>query len=145
MIKQIFFKNYIDMGIKKRRIRCQVRIRWKSSKKVYTKKVIGLRTFVRSIERWKSTTFLHFHANNFFVGFFTTFSKDSKSASNSAFFGTQIEIIWKNYLLGHISLFCTLWSRARTKRPKKRKNLFSNVNQNKLYLLILVSTQQVSP
>ncbi len=36
------------MGIKKRRIWCPVRIRWKSSKKVYTKKVIRLRTFVHS-------------------------------------------------------------------------------------------------
>ena len=52
---QKFFPNIFNMGIKKHRIWCRLRIRWKSIKKVFTKKVRGLRIFVHSTKRWKST------------------------------------------------------------------------------------------
>ncbi len=58
------------------------------------------------------------------VHFFATFSTDSKSASNPAFFDTQIENILKKYVLGRISTFCKLLSQTRTKRRKKRKMYF---------------------
>ncbi len=41
-----------SVGIKKRRIWCQFRIRWKSIKKVYLKKVRGLKTIVHSSMNW---------------------------------------------------------------------------------------------
>ncbi len=58
-----FFSNYFDMDVKKRRILCWVRIRWKSIKKVYTEKVIGLRNFDTHIEIIrKNTLFANFEA-----------------------------------------------------------------------------------
>ena len=54
MTPKKFFPNIFNMGIKKRRIWCRLRIRWKSIKKVFTKKVRGLRTFVHSTKRWKT-------------------------------------------------------------------------------------------
>ncbi len=48
----------------------------------------------------KSAHFRHFFAINFMlVHFFKTFSTDSKSAWNSAFFDTQIEWMKKNFWL----------------------------------------------
>jgi hypothetical protein len=35
-----------------------------------------------------------------------------------------MEIIWKNYFVGHISIFCKLWSRTHTKRPNKNEKSF---------------------
>jgi hypothetical protein len=40
---------------------------------VFTMKVRGLRTFVHSTKRWKSTQFLHFYANSFFMNFLCFF------------------------------------------------------------------------
>ncbi len=52
----------------------------------------------------KSAYFRHFFANNFFwVHFCKTFSTDSKSAWNSAFFDTHIEF----FNLKKIALFST--------------------------------------
>ncbi len=105
---------------------------WISIKKVYTKKVRVLRTYVLST---KSTSFLYFYANNFFVWIFYTFF-------NYAFFYTHIKMLWKKYLWSHISTFYQLWILMHTKLSKKIKTFFSNVNQNKLYFSILVSNQQ---
>jgi hypothetical protein len=44
-----------------------------------------------------STVYKSFQPYNFLrVNFFATFSMDSNSASNSAFFDTHFEIIWEN-------------------------------------------------
>ena len=67
-----------------------------------------------------SVTFLRI---TFFVHFFKTFSSDSKSAWNSAFFYTHIEFLNKNFF-ALISTFCTLWLQMRRKRLKKTENLF---------------------
>ncbi len=139
MTAKFFFSTNFDKAVKKRRIW----IRWKSSKKVYTKKVMGLRIFVHSTERWKSTWFLHFFANNFFCwNFFKTFSTDSKSASNSSFFDRLLKISWEKKFCGHLFFANSEAERAQSD-PKKPKIIFSNVNQNKLYFLILVSDRQV--
>ncbi len=53
--------------------------------------------------------FLHVH---FYATF--SFARDSKSASNSAFFGTHIENIWKKDFFSHISTFCNLLSQTHT-------------------------------
>ncbi len=46
----------------------------------------------------KSAYFLHVFANNIFLlHFFKTFSMDSKSALNSAFFDTHIEFLKKTF------------------------------------------------
>jgi hypothetical protein len=45
------------------------------------------------------------HSNFLRVNFLDTFSMDSKLASNSAFFDTYIENIYKKYFWGHISNF----------------------------------------
>ena len=75
-----------------------------------------------------SFTFTHirqtcFVCNFFLVHFFTTFSTDSKSAWNSAFFDTFF-VFFKKKFLGHISTFFKLWSQTRKKRLKKSKNVF---------------------
>jgi hypothetical protein len=72
-----------------------------------------------------SAFFRHVFANNFFLGhFFKTFSTDSKSAWNSAFFYTFL--IKKNIyiFLGHITTFFKLWLKMRRERLKKTENLF---------------------
>ncbi len=65
---------------------------------------------------------------NFFVflrmDFLAIFSNDSKSASTSAFFTTQIEFL-KKIFIAQISTFCKLCSKTRTKRFKKMKKRFS--------------------
>ncbi len=61
--------------------------------------------------------------SRFWVHFFKTFSTDSKSAWNSAFFDTHIEFFNKNFFLAFISTFCTLWLQMRRKRLKKTENL----------------------
>ncbi len=61
--------------------------------------------------------------NFFFVHFFKTFSTDSKSAWNSAFFDTFFDLKKKNFL-GHIGTFFELWLQMRRKRLKKMENLF---------------------
>ncbi len=61
----------------------------------------------------------------FCVNFFTTFSTDSKSAWNYAFFDTFFDFFKEKIFLGHISNFFKLWSQTRKKRLKKLKNVFS--------------------
>ncbi len=74
----------------------------------------------------KSALFPHIFANNFFlVHFIKTFSTDSKSAGNSAFFDTFFDFVKKKKIfLGHISTFFELWMQMRRKRLKKTENLF---------------------
>ncbi len=69
---------------------------------------------------------LHLYANNFFCrNFFTLFSTDLKSASNSVIFYTRIKMLYKKYFRGHSNIFHKLWSPTRTKRLKKlKKTLF---------------------
>ncbi len=74
-------------------------------------------------------TFIHvrqtcFAYNFFCVHFVTTFSTDSKSAWNSAFFDTFNDFFQKTFFLGHIGTFFKLWSQMRKKRLKKSKNVF---------------------
>ncbi len=74
-------------------------------------------------------TFTHvrqtcFAYNFFCVHFFTTFSTDSKSAWNSAFFDTFFDFLKKKVFKGHNSTFFKLWRQTRKKRLKKSKNLF---------------------
>ncbi len=61
----------------------------------------------------------------FFGAFLTTFSTDSISAWNPAFFDIFSDFLSKKDYLGHMSTFCKLWSRTRKKRLKKSKNVFS--------------------
>ncbi len=46
----------------------------------------------------KSAYFRHVFANNFFGAFFQTFFNNSKSAWNSAFFDTHIELLKKKQI-----------------------------------------------
>ncbi len=58
------------------------------------------------------------------VHFFKTFSTDSKSAWNSAFFDTHNELFNnKNFFCAFISTFCKLWLHMSRKRLKKKENL----------------------
>ncbi len=71
----------------------------------------------------KSAYFLHVFANNFiWVPFFKTFSTDSKSAWNSAFFIPKLNFLMNFFYT--LTLFCTLWLQMRRKRLKKRKIFF---------------------
>ncbi len=69
----------------------------------------------------QTCNFIHVH-------FYSTFSfaTDLKSASNSAFFGTQIENIWKKYFLGHISTFFQSFKPNAHETVQKPKNVFYN-------------------
>ncbi len=70
-----------------------------------------------------------FFAYNFFLmHFFTTFSTDSKSAWNSAFFGIFFDFLQIIFFWGHISTFCKLWSRTRKNGSKNKKTYFVNVS-----------------
>jgi len=76
----------------------------------------------------KSAYFRHVFANNFLVHFFKTFSTDSKSAWNSAFFDTFSDFFTKKFFLGHINTFFELWLQTRKKRLKKSKKRILNVS-----------------
>jgi hypothetical protein len=101
------------------------RFRWKSCEKMHPKKVISKTSLTNMSKSEKSAFFRHVFANNFFlVQIFKTFSTDSKSAWNSAFFDTFFDFFKKKFFLGHISTFFELWLQMRRKRLKKSENLF---------------------
>ena len=94
-------------------------------KKMHNKKVISKNV----TQKGPFSLFTHvrqtcFAYNFFCVQFFTTFSTDSKSAWNSAFFDTFFYFVKKKIFLGHISTFFELWLQMRRKRFKKTENLF---------------------
>ncbi len=97
---------FSNMGIKKRRIWCRFRIRWKSSKKVYTKKVIGRRTFLHStgLKGWKVHNFYTFMLITFLCELFLTFFQQ----------------IWSRHQI--LRFFTPI-----SKRFNKRKSYFSTV------------------
>jgi hypothetical protein len=107
----------IEKGVKKRRISRWFRIRWKSFEKNYQKKVISKNV----MEKCTFFTFTHvrqtcFAYNLFLVLLFTTFSTDSKSAWNSAFFDTFF------YL--KIFFFCrSYWYFFQTLKPNAQKTV----------------------
>ena len=120
--KKILWK--IEKGVKKRRISRWFWIRWKSCEKMHQKKVISKTSLTTMSKSEKSAFFRHVFANNFFmVHFFKTFSTDSKSAWNSAFFDTFFDF-FKKIFLGHNSTFFELWLQMRRKRLKITENLF---------------------
>ncbi len=92
--------------------------------KMHQKKVTSKTSLTNMSISEKSANFRHVFANNFFwVHLFKTFSTDSKSAWNSAFFDTHIEFFYQK-VFALISTFCTLWLQMRRKRLKKTENLF---------------------
>ena len=131
------------MGIKKRRIWCRFWICWKSIKKVRTKKVGGLRTFAHSTKRWKSIYFLHLYVNNFFVwAVLHCFElQEFEISIKFCVFWYPYQNVVKKYLWGYISTFYQLLILTHAKQSKKCKIFFSYVNQNKLYVPILVLDQ----
>ncbi len=69
---------------------------FESNEKMHTKKVISKTSLTNMRKSEKSAFFRHVFANNFFlVHFFKTFSTDSKSAWNSAFFDTSFDFLSK--------------------------------------------------
>jgi hypothetical protein len=128
MAQKNFFSKKIKKSVKKRRISRWFRIRWKSFKKMHKKKVLSKTSLTNMSKSEKSAFFRHVFATNFFlVNFFKTFSTDSKSAWNSAFFDT-FSNFQKLIFLGHISTFFELRLQMRRKRLKKTENLFMNVS-----------------
>ncbi len=127
--KQIFFFFLFEKGVKKRRISRWFQIRWKSFEKMYKKKVISKNV----TEKCTFFTFTHvrqtcFAYNFYLVHFFTTFSTDSKSAWNSAFFDTFFDFFEIFFFFYPFSTFFKLWSQTRQKRLKKSKTYFVNVS-----------------
>jgi hypothetical protein len=91
---------------------------------MHQKKVISKISLTNMSKSEKSAYFRHVFANNFFlVRFFKTFSTDSKSAWNSAFFDTFLDFFKKKFFFGHNSTFsnfdCTCAGNG-----SKKKNLF---------------------
>jgi hypothetical protein len=90
-----------------------------------TKKVISKKSLTNMSKKWKRAFFRHIFANIFLmVHFFKGFSTDSKSAWNSAFYDTHLEILNKNFF-ALISTFCKLWLQMRRKWLKKTGIFFS--------------------
>ncbi len=85
-------------------------------KKVMSKQVWRTKVKVQKVH-------ISFLLITFFGAFFKTFSTESKSAWNSAFFDTFLDFSKKNFL-GHISTFFKLGLQMRRKRLKKRKIFF---------------------
>ncbi len=114
-------KNFlIKKGFKKR----WFRIRWKSCKKIHQKKVIS-KTSLTNMSKSEKNAFFHgVFASYFFVHFFKTFSVDSKSAWNSAFFDTHIEFLTTTNFFALFRTFCKLWLQMRRKRLKKNGKFF---------------------
>ena len=91
---------------------------------MHQKKVTSKTSLTNISKSEKSAYFRHVFANNFFwVHFFKTFSTDSKSVWNSAFFIPKLNFLIKIFF-ALISTFCTLWLQMRRKRLKKTENLF---------------------
>jgi hypothetical protein len=74
---------------------------------------------------YKSSQPSHFR----YVNFFATFSTDSKSASNSAFFDTHIENIWIKYFEFIFALYANIEAKRAPNGSKNRKTYFINVYQ----------------
>jgi hypothetical protein len=128
--KKKFFFEKIKKCVKKRRISRCFRIRWKSFKKMYQKKVISKNV----TEKCTFFTFTHvrqtcFAYNFFLVHFLTTFSTDSKSAWNSAFCDTFFLFKKKKIFLGHISPFFKLYCKCAGHGSKNQKTYLVNVSQ----------------
>ncbi len=114
-----------NMGIKKRRISRWFRIRWKSFEKIYQKKVIS--------KMWQKyalfSLFTHvrqtcFAFNFFLVNFLSTFSTNSKSAWNSAFFDIFFGLK-KKISRVIFALFENFEAKRAKNGSKNQKNLFS--------------------
>ncbi len=119
-----FFEK-IEKVVKKRRISRWFRIRWKSFEKMYQKKVISKNV----TEKCTFFTFTHvrqtcFAYNFFLVHFFTTFSTDSKSAWNSAFFDTSFDFFKKIFFWVILVLFLNFDCKCTGNGSKIRKIFF---------------------
>ncbi len=128
-VKKIFVLKKFNMGIKKRSISRWFRIRWKSFEKMHPKKVISKN--VTGI--CTSFTFTHVRqivllVTFFFVNFFKTFSTDSKSAWNSAFFDTHIEFFNKKIFWVILALFANFEAKCAKNGSKNKKTYFVNVS-----------------
>ncbi len=120
-----FFLQKIEKGVKKRRISRWFRIRWKSCEKMHKKKVISKTSLTNMSKSEKSAFFRPVFAKNlFWVLFFKTFSTDSKSAWNSAFFDTFSDFFKKYFFLGHICTFSNFDCKCAGNGSKKRKIFF---------------------
>ncbi len=123
--QNLFFLQKIKKDIKKRIIPRWFRIRWKSCNKMHQKKVTSKTSLTNMSESEKSAYFRHVFANNFFwVHFFKTFSTDSKSAWNSAFFDTHNEFFDKNFFLLLLALFVHFDCKCAGNGSQKRKIFF---------------------
>ena len=134
MNPKIFVTNICNKDIIKRRIWCRFRIRWKNIKKVNTKKVRGLRTFVHRTKRWKIHNIYTFMPINFFNGFVI-------SIEFRVFWYPYQNVVRKINVGSYYHFLPNLKPNA-YKTAQKTKIFFSNVNKNKLYFSILVSEQQ---
>ncbi len=107
--------------------RCQkrwFRIRWKSCEKVHQKKVISKKSLTNMSKSEKSAFYRHVFANNYFlVHFFKTFSTDSKSAWNSAFFDTFSDF-FKKFFFRSYCTFLNFDCKCAGNGSKKRKIFF---------------------
>ncbi len=67
---------------------------------------------------------------NFYGAFFKTFSMDSKSAWNSAFFDTILNFLIKIFFLLFLALFVNFDCKCPGNGSKKQKIFFMNVSLN---------------
>ncbi len=119
------FKKYFFEKSKKVSKNAKFHADFESVEKMHHKKVISKTSLTNMSKSKKSAFFRHVFANNFFlVHLFKTFSTDSKSAWNSAFFDTFFDFFKKKFFFCHISTFFELWLQMRRKRLKKTENLF---------------------
>ncbi len=122
-----FFLKKIRKDIKKRRFSRWFRIRWKSCKKC-TKKSYQRKSWTNMSKKWKKAFFPSHFCYLFMVHFFITFSTDSKSAWNSAFFDTHIEFCSKKIFLLLLALFLDFDCKCAGNAQKNGKSFFMNVS-----------------
>ncbi len=104
-------------------------IRWKSCETMRQKKVISKTSLTNMSKSENSAFFHHVFANNFFfVNFFKTFSTDSKSAWDSAFFDTFFDLKKKIFFWSYLYFFWTLTANAQETAQKNGKSFFMNVS-----------------
>ncbi len=86
------------MGIQKCRIRCRARIRGKNSKKVYMKKIMGLRTFVHS--RYRTVKKVHNSYTSMLITFLPNAHKTAPKTKKLFFKRESEQVIFSNSRFG---------------------------------------------
>ncbi len=107
-----FFPNIFNMGIKNSKFDANFGSveKEKVEKKFTVRKLEGWKLLYTVLKRWKSTWFLHFYANNFFVWNFLHFFQRICNQHQILCFWHPYQNVVKKIFLGSYWRFFQLWS-----------------------------------